>query len=47
MSKIAAIAGSSIIGNILCGIAAFYTMAGYYGWNSPSQAGGTAKTAQN
>ncbi len=28
-----AILGSSILGNLFCGVAAFYAVAAYYGWN--------------
>jgi hypothetical protein len=37
MGRIYGVAGSSVIGNIFCGIAAYYAIAGYYGWNAPSQ----------
>ena len=37
MGRIMAFAGSSIVGNIFCGIAAYFAIAAYYGWNMPTQ----------
>lgn len=37
MGKLYGLAGSSLIGNIFCGVAAYYAVAGYYGWNTPTQ----------
>jgi len=37
MGRIYGVAGSSVVGNIFCGIAAYYAVAGYYGWNTPGQ----------
>jgi hypothetical protein len=33
MNRITAIVGSFVIGNLFCGIAAYYSVAAYYGWN--------------